>query len=787
MTKRKTDTFSHEGSPSEPGEALARVRQRLTERGFEQEHPPDGQGWFCIVHKERENEASISVKPGNEVDVVINCAVCGQDKLLAFLDLKLADLHNKPAEKVVGRGKRLSTKHYVYKDERGEPLFRVKKTEYENTKTFTQERAGGNGGWIVKGIRANKAKGIQAKSVMDGVRRVLYGLPELVRAVGKGKVIHLTEGEKDADALNAWFVEHEVQAFATCHPGGAGKWATYEDYAPSLAGAAAVVVWADRDAKGYACAAERLQAVLAAGLTAHAVLPAPIEEKADAFDHLAVGHAPHDALPVTLEELLELSEKGADKAAFAAETWDDFGNAQRLVDRYADRLRYVTDNDRWAVYDQKTGLWIPRGADARASGLARKTVERMAAEEAPNYSAEPGSGGSENRSLRQDWFKWVDRNRKDGPVRAMVSQARSKKSLHAKLNDFDANPDMLHCANGVLNLRTVQLEPHSPAHLCTVSTDTEYLESAEHDLWDSYLDLFVPDLEIRRYLQRLLGYCLLDGNPERLFVMVVGGTSTGKTTLNEILLATLGDYAKPFNLSVFRSNQNEKPRSDIAGVLNRRYISAVEASAEWHLHADQVKKISGGDTLAARFPHDKVDTVRVPAFVPFMFTNAFPTIDGRDLALDKRLVVLPFRERVSDDHDDRQARDVMAHSSEVQSAVLAWAVQGLRGYRNEGMGKTPDAILVATQEARRELSDLDRWLHEACEFDEEFRAKPQELYDKYRQSCEFDRAREADILTLTAFGRGLSNRGYERKQAKVKKTPTWFRFGLRLKTSRKDR
>ena len=51
-----------------------------------------------------------------------------------------------------------------------------------------------------------------------------------------------------------------------------------------------VVVWADRDAPGYRCAADRLSSLLGAGLAAEARLPRPKHQGADVRDTDPVYH-----------------------------------------------------------------------------------------------------------------------------------------------------------------------------------------------------------------------------------------------------------------------------------------------------------------------------------------------------------------------------------------------------------------------------------------------------------------------------------------------------------------
>jgi len=104
---------------------------------------------------------------------------------------------------------------YDYVDEGGGLLFQVCRFD---PKDFRQRRPDGHGGWIWN---------------LDGVRRVLYRLPEVIEAVATSKTIHITEGEKDSDNLWALGIP------ATTNPGGARKWR--QEYAEHLRGGDVVV------------------------------------------------------------------------------------------------------------------------------------------------------------------------------------------------------------------------------------------------------------------------------------------------------------------------------------------------------------------------------------------------------------------------------------------------------------------------------------------------------------------------------------------------------------------
>lgn len=114
------------------------------------------------------------------------------------------------------------TATYDYVDENGELLYQVCRTE---PKGFFQRKPHPQGGWI--------------KS-LEGVRRILYRLPELLKA-DKSTTVYVCEGERDVDALC------KLGLVATTNPSGASKW--HEDYNEHLRGRH-VVLLPDNDEAG---------------------------------------------------------------------------------------------------------------------------------------------------------------------------------------------------------------------------------------------------------------------------------------------------------------------------------------------------------------------------------------------------------------------------------------------------------------------------------------------------------------------------------------------------------
>jgi 5S rRNA maturation endonuclease (ribonuclease M5) len=180
-------------------------------------------GWMakCPAHKDQ--NPSLSIAEGQDGRVLLKChAGCRVEDILAKLDIPICELFPPADAKPVLQRREVAT--YDYTDETGKLLFQA--VRYE-PKDFRQRRPDGNGGWFYN---------------LQGVRRVLFHLPDVIAAIRDGGTVFVVEGERDAISVA------EYDLVATCNPMGAGKWCN--DYTAMLTGAEQVVIIADKDEPG---------------------------------------------------------------------------------------------------------------------------------------------------------------------------------------------------------------------------------------------------------------------------------------------------------------------------------------------------------------------------------------------------------------------------------------------------------------------------------------------------------------------------------------------------------
>ena len=291
------------------GAAYRRLIDVLQEKGCKQSR--DGKSWTCPAHDD--SHPSLSVAQGREGVLIICRTGCKTEDVIGALGLKLSDLFDSPLsrgrstppkrnERPSGSASKVPSKRvevYNYENTAGDLLRRKVRLEPGSNgraKSFFWEEQG-ESGW-------QKCEG-------EGNPKILYALP----LVSESEIIHVCEGEKAADALNAYFATHsQGDHAATCPP--TGKWDSA--YTETLR-KKRVVLWADRDDAGVDKAQTIYTELVAAEIPVTAVQARAPTAKADAFDHLEQGFQPDDGQPLELS----LDAEPAQKSNGAAEALSD--------------------------------------------------------------------------------------------------------------------------------------------------------------------------------------------------------------------------------------------------------------------------------------------------------------------------------------------------------------------------------------------------------------------------------------------------------------------------------
>lgn len=225
----------------------------------------NGNGYMatCPSHKP-DKRPSLKISLGDAGTILLFCHTgCELDAVCAAIGVKVGELF--PTKSYKPNTKSRIVAEYDYRDETGSLRFQVVRSE---PKTFFQRRPNGNG-WIYD---------------LKGVRRVIYGLPELLKA-DKSFSVFIVEGEKDVESLRS------IGAVATCNSGGAGKWK--DQFSESLKGYKCVIL-PDNDEAGEQHAQAVSKSLLPHAESVNILRLPDLPDKGDVSDWIAKGNTSED-------------------------------------------------------------------------------------------------------------------------------------------------------------------------------------------------------------------------------------------------------------------------------------------------------------------------------------------------------------------------------------------------------------------------------------------------------------------------------------------------------------
>jgi putative DNA primase/helicase len=477
----------------------------------------------------------------------------------------------------------------------------------------------------------------------------------------------------------------------------------------------------------------------------------PMEVEENTAVLVDAGFEPVEARDAAL--LFKLTERSARDAFHNT----DAGNADRLVHRHGDRIRYVYKQRRWLAWDGR--CWSPDALGA-VEQYAQDTVRSMYADAARiTDSAE-----------REKAVKWAMSSEGIGRLDAMVKASRSKPGVAITPDVLDSNPWALNVQNGILDLKTGELRPHDPSEMHSKLAGAAYASGVPAPRWERFLEEVLPDAEVRRYFQKLAGYSLAGDVGENVLPFAYGAGANGKSVAFHVLRTVLGDYATEAAPDLLVARRERGIPVDIMDLEGFRFVTAVEVEAGRRMATDVMKKITGDPVLKARRMRqdfeqfDNVTTL-------WMAGNDRPEVDGLDEAVWRRVRLIPFTVTIPAGRRDPALAGKLVDE---RDGILRWLVDGLMAYHREGL-TAPAAVLAATDEYRQDSNPLNDWFEAECESDEAAKTPNAKLRDAYERWCVAHRV--AKIPRGAKWREGLGRLGCSESEASTGKV--WS--GVRLR------
>ncbi|MDQ3362400.1 MAG: phage/plasmid primase, P4 family [Actinomycetota bacterium] len=414
----------------------------------------------------------------------------------------------------------------------------------------------------------------------------------------------------------------------------------------------------------------------------------------------------------------------------------DLGNSERFADRHGDDARYVYPWSAWLTW---TGIRWEVDEGGATARMAKETVRAI-------YLEAADAGDSDRRKAISNHARSSESRSR---IEAMIALAQSEMPIRP--DELDADPWMFNCENGTVDLRTGELREHDRADLLTKLAPVEYDPNAKAPAWGAFLARILPDVETRRFVQRMAGYSLSGSIREHVLPILYGTGANGKSTFLNTLMAAMGGYGQQSAPDLLLAKRGSHP-TELADLFGARLVASIEVEEGRRFNESLVKSLTGGDTIKARRLYENFWQFE-PSHKVWLATNHRPDVRGTDQAIWRRIKLIPFTTAIPPEEQDTELPEKLL---EELPGVLAWAVRGSLEWQRDGLGE-PDAVRRATNQYRAVMDVLAGFLNERCVIGRDAWAKFGSLYADYTEWCEESGERPE---SKRRFGEQLAERGY---------------------------
>ncbi|MBI9081856.1 MAG: hypothetical protein JEY79_19210 [Pseudodesulfovibrio sp.] len=456
------------------------------------------------------------------------------------------------------------------------------------------------------------------------------------------------------------------------------------------------------------------------------------------------------------------------------------GDAALFVGLHRDRLLHDHSAGQW--YGWAGHYWQPDLIDEAIASVEavisvyRAEAQRQSwlkhkAESAGQSDRGKAHGAKEEALLRRCRDLHTIRRKQ-----AVLILARSgKDSLGDPGRAWDADPWLVACSNGVIDLRTGKLRRGKPSDRIKTPCPTPFTGlDTPAPAWEKFLAAtFQDDSELVAYMGRLLGYGITGSTRDHVHPIFYGKGRNGKGTLLETVKHVLGDLAfktKAETLLDQGPKASGSADADTLALRGKRIVWASETNEGRRMNAGKLKELSGGDTLNARGVYARYAVEFKPTHLLLLMTNEKPHAPAGDYALWQRLHLIPFSMAFVTNPDPEKSNERKADPDLPEklkaeaSGILAWLVRGCLAWQSDGLNP-PQIIRSATKEYQAGEDLVSQFTEERCTVSTLSEVSAGDLYREYRSWAEENGIRSLSNVKFAGqlqerFDRYRDKKGY---------------------------
>lgn len=438
-------------------------------------------------------------------------------------------------------------------------------------------------------------------------------------------------------------------------------------------------------------------------------------------------------------------------------TANDYGNARRFLDRYGAAVRYCPEEKRWYLFNGTK--WAPVPVEEVQKRIRNALFQSHEEERAKLEAEQRYKEAAKSEDAKVSCGRMSS-------IKSCMEAAALDCFIHPQ--DFDADIYRFHAANGSIHLKTFEENWFHQTGDFHTKTARASLRKGSQDaqddcpMWVRFVkQCCMYDEDLYKYVQAAAGYSILTGDiREQKVFCLLGSGRNGKSLFINVLAHVAGDYARKLESSVLCTDRfgkkSDETEKELYRIRGSRFVYSNEFSQSSILNESFLKTITDGGLITCR-PMYRESIEYMPTYTLWFSTNHMPNLQAMDEGIRRRIVVIPFRNHLTEEEIDRDLADKLLEEAD---AILYWLIQGYYRYTVHGL-KPPKAVRETTASyfAGQDLYQLFIEEHYVKDADGKVYAKT--LYQNYQHWCAENGEKPVSNIRL---GKEMQRLGMERKK-----------------------
>ncbi len=344
-----------------------------------------------------------------------------------------------------------------------------------------------------------------------------------------------------------------------------------------------------------------------------------------------------------------------------------------------------------------------------------------------------------------------------------------KRRTYVDRIEFDANQDVQVLKNGVLNIKTLELSPHSQSFLSTVQLPLKYDPKAKCLRIQKFLGQTFEPKDVFTVLQ-FIGYILIKNCKYEKALLLYGDGKNGKSVFIKIIESFVG-MQNTSHVSYLELESDKFASAD----LYRKYVNVLADLKPHKIRSTATLKkiVSADSTRAQRKYGQPFDFIN---FAKLIFsTNHVPEQDDDSYAFYRRWLFMNCNNDVAPEDYDPNLISKLTTDEEL-SGLLNLVLIGLNYLEsNDGFD---DSAFIYQDNIQKTSSTVTTFLGERCSFESLKYTGTTELHDYYIKFCQ---GRKEIPLNKEAFGKEMVKNGIIRKQLRRNGIKSYYYMGIAIR------